>query len=417
MTETPETVAAVSAPSRWRVRNAIVEAIQWNPGDLQQAGLAVGWLMASGVDFYHPDGTGETTTLAIRSPGQTTAWPGDWVIRGVTGLFFAAGDRQFREAYEPVTEAAPAQQQTGACRRCLCDIAQAADGRWRLAWGGSEDPYACGGGTHEPGDAPAPDPAEVPADGGRIVRTGCEGGVLVIAFAPGVPPERIVKIADDTYEASGLKVIALADIAAVKAWHPHAAPAPAAATPLTVSGHFTLCPPDCDGFHVPATATPGALDLAVQWAEEASRVEEADPLRAAWLREHAGQLQRAVTAAATDGGQPNATPPEALIGDLETEAARLTAISSPRGTLGETRAHYDVQARAEGLRDAARSIRERLAPQWDALAAQLAQARALLAEVIGDLEHVVIHGNPAYVDRDMIADYRERAALEAPDGR
>lgn len=40
--------------------------------------------------------------------------------------------------------------------------------------------------------------------------------------------------------------------------------------------------------------------------------------------------------------------------------------------------------------------------------------------VLDILEYILpkdVGGNPAHVDRDMIADYRERAALEAPDGR
>ena len=47
-----------------------------------------------------------------------------------------------------------------------------------------------------------------------------------------------------------------------------------------------------------ADLTPEAL--AAEWAQEAARVEEADPLRAAWLREHAAQLGRAHAALAAE---------------------------------------------------------------------------------------------------------------------
>lgn len=91
-----------------------------------------------------------------------------------------------------------------------------------------------------------------------------------------------------------------------------------------------------------------------------------------------------------------ATPPMSLAAELEAEAARLTAISSPHGKIGETRAHFDVQARAEGLHDAARTVRERLAPAWDALAAE----RDGLA---GDCAQYAAQLGTAYADRDALA--------------
>lgn len=54
-----------------------IEAMQWQPGDLAAAGMLVGWLLRSGVQFNHPSGEGETTTLAIK--GQPLALPGDWI--------------------------------------------------------------------------------------------------------------------------------------------------------------------------------------------------------------------------------------------------------------------------------------------------------------------------------------------------
>jgi hypothetical protein len=45
---------------------------------------------------------------------------------------------------------------------------------------------------------------------------------------------------------------------------------------------------------------------------------------------------------------------------------------------------------------------------------RIKQLEALLAEVIDDVEHLVIDGWRGYIDRDMIVDYRERAKL--PEG-
>jgi hypothetical protein len=63
-------------------------------------------------------------------------------------------------------------------------------------------------------------------------------------------------------------------------------------------------------------------------------------------------------------------------------------------------------------RDERDSAREQLA----IAVTEVRALRALAAEIIGDLEHVVIHGDSAYVDRGMIADFRERAGLEADGG-
>jgi hypothetical protein len=62
-----------------------------------------------------------------------------------------------------------------------------------------------------------------------IVRTGCDGGVLIFALAPDVDHERAIDVARNLREASGLRVVMVADVSAVKAWHPHDAPAVLAA--------------------------------------------------------------------------------------------------------------------------------------------------------------------------------------------
>jgi DICT domain-containing protein len=103
--------------------------------------------------------------------------------------------------------------------------------------------------------------------------------------------------------------------------------------------------------------------------------------------------------------------PEALAGELDAEAARLTAISSPRGTLGETRAHWDVEARAEGLRDSARQVRARLTPAHAALAAERDELRALIVAGQPTLASQVLEA--AQVMRVLTAENaRFHAALE-----
>jgi hypothetical protein len=56
--------------------------VQWLPGDMATAGRAIGTLMAENVDFSHPSGMGETTTLLMHtSQGDLLANPGDWLVR------------------------------------------------------------------------------------------------------------------------------------------------------------------------------------------------------------------------------------------------------------------------------------------------------------------------------------------------
>lgn len=75
MSETP-------GVTRWRAI-ASIEAMKWEPGDPAKAGAMAGWLQANGVNFDHPFGLGETTTLAIYDPeGASDALPGDWVVNG-----------------------------------------------------------------------------------------------------------------------------------------------------------------------------------------------------------------------------------------------------------------------------------------------------------------------------------------------
>lgn len=123
----------------------------------------------------------------------------------------------------------------------------------------------------------------------------------------------------------------------------------------------------------PAALLP--LALAAAWAEQAARVEEADPLRAALLREHAGGHQRALAAVpAPEAATPDpvAATVSALIGLAHD---RYATARLARGQRSYERM-YQLDGEAIGLAEAAREVRERLAPAWDALAARLAGAEA-----------------------------------------
>jgi hypothetical protein len=94
-------------PQKFRKRPVVIEAMQWDPGDLGNAGTVVGWLMAAGVDISHPSGQGSTTTIAISTlEGVMVANPGDWIIRGVAGEFYPCRADIFQATYELVEDGA-----------------------------------------------------------------------------------------------------------------------------------------------------------------------------------------------------------------------------------------------------------------------------------------------------------------------
>jgi hypothetical protein len=87
---------------RYRKKPVVIDAWQWNPDDLAQAGIVVGELLRAGVDFKHSDGVGGATTVVIQTlEGAMDAQPGDWIIRGVKGEFYPCKPDIFEASYEP----------------------------------------------------------------------------------------------------------------------------------------------------------------------------------------------------------------------------------------------------------------------------------------------------------------------------
>ena len=81
----------LSAMAPARKERDVAEAHRWRPGNVAEAGMVIGWLMAQGVDFYHPSGIGATTRLAIRRTPEDTviAEPGDWILHDTRGWYIA----------------------------------------------------------------------------------------------------------------------------------------------------------------------------------------------------------------------------------------------------------------------------------------------------------------------------------------
>lgn len=93
-------------PTRYVSKPTVVEAMQWNPGDLVQAGVVIGWLMANSVSFHHPSGHGETTTIHLAGDYRPLA-PGGWIFRREDGRFYTKPDDEFRQMYEPERKPTP----------------------------------------------------------------------------------------------------------------------------------------------------------------------------------------------------------------------------------------------------------------------------------------------------------------------
>jgi hypothetical protein len=92
----------VTTPTRYRVKNpGTVEAIQFN--GLVDYRAIVDWMRACVDTYALADEIGYSTPeMHIHTPrGRESARPGDWIVRGVTGLFFIARADEFFTIYEP----------------------------------------------------------------------------------------------------------------------------------------------------------------------------------------------------------------------------------------------------------------------------------------------------------------------------
>lgn len=110
----PEAAPAVQGrdgeAGRWRVRNAIVEAIQWTGRN--EAGVAAFASPGNGSRASHFGVLDDEDRANCDDPEATaqlhdnarSRWvlvkAGDWIVKGITGAFFVVGDDKFRQDYE-----------------------------------------------------------------------------------------------------------------------------------------------------------------------------------------------------------------------------------------------------------------------------------------------------------------------------
>ena len=90
---------------RFRKQPVEVSAVQWRPDDRDAANKALGWLDAAGAKVRWADkGELEIFTLEDGHDGRAkhVASPGDWIIRGIQGEFYACKPVIFADTYEEV---------------------------------------------------------------------------------------------------------------------------------------------------------------------------------------------------------------------------------------------------------------------------------------------------------------------------
>lgn len=90
---------AEARPVYYRQRPVAVQAVRFEPGNGAQVAA---WC---GGEFRRGDGKGSRFMIDIRTAaGTVTAYPGDWIIRGLAGEFYPCRDPVFEHTYEALPD-------------------------------------------------------------------------------------------------------------------------------------------------------------------------------------------------------------------------------------------------------------------------------------------------------------------------
>lgn len=80
---------------KYRKKPVVIEAVQWDGGNLSEIATL------GGARTYEQDFT--SNGLVIKTlEGNMTAKPGDWIIKGVKGELYPCKPDIFEQTYEPV---------------------------------------------------------------------------------------------------------------------------------------------------------------------------------------------------------------------------------------------------------------------------------------------------------------------------
>lgn len=89
-----------TAPTRFRARPVVVEAIRYHPGPDGNC-EAVAAFIGEDIDHEDADCDPETEWVISTLEGEATALPGDWIVRGVGGYFYPCRPDIFEATYDP----------------------------------------------------------------------------------------------------------------------------------------------------------------------------------------------------------------------------------------------------------------------------------------------------------------------------
>lgn len=87
---------------KYRKKPVIIEAVQWDPDDMEVVGSVIGSMMVNGLDASI--GNDDKNLLINTLEGTMSASRGDWIIKGVAGEFYPCKPDIFEATYEKMPD-------------------------------------------------------------------------------------------------------------------------------------------------------------------------------------------------------------------------------------------------------------------------------------------------------------------------
>jgi hypothetical protein len=85
----------MDSPAKYRKRPVVIEAVQWNGGNINEV-----WDAFGAERIYGPTEANPSWIVISTLEGDMRADVGDWIIRGVKGELYPCRNDVFTETYE-----------------------------------------------------------------------------------------------------------------------------------------------------------------------------------------------------------------------------------------------------------------------------------------------------------------------------
>lgn len=85
--------------AKFRKKPVEIEAMQWLAG--AHPSVIQSWAALHGKTVWYEPGPNPVLTIPTLE-GSMTAWPGDWIIKGIKGEFYPCKPDIFAATYDPV---------------------------------------------------------------------------------------------------------------------------------------------------------------------------------------------------------------------------------------------------------------------------------------------------------------------------